>query len=229
MHAAERLPHVWLVTSPHPQDGKTTVAANLAVVMAQMGRRVLLVDADLRYPKLHNIFGYNASPGLSTCLQHDHFADSVIAPVLEPTLSLVPAGPCPPNPSELLGSEGMRRFIDLARACYDVIILDTPPLLAVSDALVASDLVDGVLLVLRSGATPRQHARRVLAQFAALHARAAIGNGGPEHGSASSKILGVVLNFLAPRQDNAYYADYRYYYARPAEAAAAVALPPAAR
>ncbi|MDH3599145.1 MAG: polysaccharide biosynthesis tyrosine autokinase, partial [Candidatus Tectomicrobia bacterium] len=156
---------VILVTSPLPQDGKTTVAANLAVVMAQMDRRVLLIDADLRHPTLHRVFATDNHFGLSTMLlgeQHERVLEPRVG---EATLHLIPAGACPSSPSELLGSDRMRRFIEMARQRYDTVILDTPPVLAVSDALVVSAWVDGIIMVLRSGMTPKAHAKRVLTQF----------------------------------------------------------------
>ncbi len=136
---------VFLVTSPNPRDGKTTVAANLAIGMAQIGRRVLLVDADLRHPSLHQLFGLEAESGLSTLLLQEDFEDIAAVDILEGTLSLVPAGPPPPSPLELIGSDRMQRFIELVRERYEIVVIDTPPILAVSDALILSPLVDGVL------------------------------------------------------------------------------------
>ena len=204
-------PHkVLLVTSPFPKDGKTTVAANLAVAMAQMERRVLLVDADLRNPTLHRLSGIDHNAGLSTLLLQEAYEENMVQQVGRDTLSLVPAGPCPPNPSEMLGSERMQRFIEVARESYDTVILDTPPIFAVSDALVASSLVDGIIVVLRSGSTPRKHARRILAPFSDLQIRQPVRRDRKDQEASMSKVLGVVMNFLEPHQGSYYY-DYRYY------------------
>lgn len=192
---------VLMVTSPLPRDGKTTVAANLAMVMAQLGRRVLLIDADLRHPKLHRMFDVDASRGLSSILLNDAYERIFVPRIHDTTLHLITAGACPENPSELLSSERMQRFIQAARPRFDVIILDTPPVLAVSDALVASEWVDGLILVVRAGSTPKAHAKRMLAQL------------GDHHGyRAHGKLLGVVLNGLKPRDGGAYYGHYGSYY-----------------
>lgn len=216
MSYAEPAPKVFLLTSPHPKDGKTTVAANLAIAMAQLERRVLLVDADLRNPSLHLLFGQDNTIGLSQLLFQEQYEDIAVHKVVEDTLSLLPAGTCPPNPSEMLGSARMRRFIEVSRECYDAIILDTPPVLAVSDALVASTLADGIVLVLRAGSTPRPHARRTLTQLRDFHGRHA-GHGMRDGaGMAPGRILGVVMNFLDPREGDSYYGEHSYYY-RPTE------------
>jgi capsular exopolysaccharide synthesis family protein len=201
-----------LVTSPLPQDGKTTVAANLAVVMAQMGRRVLLVDADLRHPSLHRVYGVDNDFGLSRILMEEQY-DRVLSPgVGEVPLHLIPGGASPSSPSEVLGSDRMRQFMTLARQRYDTVILDTPPMLAVSDALVASALADGILMVIRSGVTPSAHARQVLKQLGDDHpARVSNGNQSPL-GTGKGKVLGVVVNSLRPRDGSVYYGKYGYYY-----------------
>ncbi len=192
---------VLLVTSPLPRDGKTTVAANLAMVMAQLGRRVLLIDADLRHPKLHRMFDVDETLGLSSILLNDSSERILVPRVHDTTLHLIPAGACPENPSELLSSERMQRFIQAARQRFDVIILDTPPVLAVSDALVASEWADGLIVVVRAGTTPKAHAKRMLAQL-----------GDHDGYRAHSKLLGVVLNGLKPRDGSAYYGHYGSYY-----------------
>ncbi len=204
---------VLVITSPLPRDGKTTVAANLAVVMAQSGRRVLLIDADLRHPKLHRMFAVDEALGLSSILLNDTY-ERILAPrVKDTTLHLIPAGACPSNPLELLGSERMQRFIRAARQRFDVVILDTPPVLAVSDALVASGLADGVIAVVRAGATPKGHAKRMLAQLSDVQSHFPTNVDG-DHIEAvpNHKILGVVVNGLKPRDGSAYYGRYGHYY-----------------
>jgi capsular exopolysaccharide synthesis family protein len=203
---------VILITSPLPQDGKTTVAANLAVVMAQMDRRVLLIDADLRHPTLHKVFATGDGFGLSTLLADEQYERVLKPSIGEATLHLVPAGACPSSPSELLGSDRMRRFIEIARQGYDTVILDTPPVLAVSDALVVSAWVDGIILVLRSGMTPKAHAKRVLTQLGESHAEQIHAKNRTSSETANGKVLGVVMNGLRPRDGGGYYGQYGYYY-----------------
>ena len=212
MGDAETPCKVILVTSPLPQDGKTTVAANLAVVMAQMDRRVLLIDADLRHPTLHRVFATDDNFGLSTMLLDEQYERVLEPSVGEATLHLIPAGACPSSPSELLGSDRMDQFIKMARQRYDTVILDTPPVLAVSDALVVSALVDGIIMVLRSGMTPRAHARRVLTQFGESHAERIRAGNRASSETANGKVLGVVMNGLRPRDGGVYYGKYGYYY-----------------
>lgn len=211
-------PHkVFLITSPHPKEGKTTVAANLAAVVEQTERRVLLVDCDMRNPALHKIFGLSDNaPGLSDLLLTEKYEDTL--KVFAGNLTVVPAGTLPPNPSELLGSQRMQRFVEFARAHYDIVILDSPPVLAVSDALVLTSLVDGSLVVLRANSTSRDHARRTIAQIAALQIEPSSnsnGSNGAERGTGNGGVLGLLLNFFDPREDSSYgYYRYHYYYYR---------------
>jgi capsular exopolysaccharide synthesis family protein len=205
---------VFLISSPHPHDGKTTVAANLAIVMAQTERRVLLVDADLRNPSLHRLFQVEPYHGLSELLLTGTYAQSI--EVGDDKLSLVTAGEQPPNPSELLESKRMQRFIAFAREHYDIIIIDSPPILAVSDALVLSPWVDGILMVLRAGATPYNHARRAIASFLTLQADPLAQDDQETDTRTDPTGLGLVMNFLDPREGDAYgyYGYHNYYYHR---------------
>lgn len=202
---------VYLVTSPHPGDGKTTVAANLAVVMAQMERRVLLVDADLRHPTVHLVFEIDGQVGLSQLLLTEAY-DNIAAS--DDNLSIIPAGEIPPNPSELLGSKRMQRFLAFAREHYDTVIIDSPPILAVGDAVMLSRLVDEVLMVLRAGATPYDHARRAIAGFFALQAQPTANGDHPTASKSDVTSLGLVMNFLDPREGASYgyYGYHSYYY-----------------
>lgn len=160
-----------LVTSPRPEDGKTTVAANLAIVAAQTGRRILLVDANFRRPGLHRLFSIESDQGLSNILISEATLDSCVAPTSLPALSILPCGPIPPNPAELLGSEHFRRFLDDATAKYDQIIIDTPPVLLAGDAIVASTATDGVVLVVRANENSRGVAQRACTLLADVNAR----------------------------------------------------------
>jgi capsular exopolysaccharide synthesis family protein len=205
---------VFLVTSPHPGDGKTTVAGNLAIVMGQMDRRVLLVDADLRRPALHKLFGIEQSAGrmgLSQLLLTEKYADTLED--FDQNVTIVTAGELPPNPAELLGSKRMQRFVEYARAHYDLVIIDTPPILAVSDSLILSPLVDGILLVLRAGSTIGAHARAAVTHFTTLQARDPFNAAAQQETSHREQNLQLVLNYLDPREEDSYgYSGYHNYY-----------------
>ncbi len=185
-----------LVTSANPTEGKSTTAANLAVVMAQAGLSVIVVDSDLRRPTLHKVFGLSNSCGLTTALlQESRALDGCLQQTNVEHLRVLTSGPLPPNPSELLGSQRMRHLIEQLKKEADAIVFDSPPALAVTDAAVLSNEVDGVLLVVDAGQTRRefaQHARETLVGVGAT-------------------VLGVALNKLSERAAGSYY--YYYYYA----------------
>ncbi|MEJ7760025.1 MAG: polysaccharide biosynthesis tyrosine autokinase [Gemmatimonadaceae bacterium] len=185
-----------VVTSASPGEGKTTTAANLAVSFAQQGMRVLLVDCDLRRARLHKLFDMSREPGLTDLVIGLSDADAVCRQTSVTGLYLLPAGPLPPNPAELLGSEGMRRTLETLAEAYDLIVVDTPPLLAASDAAILATIADGVIIVLRAGATETSAAEQSMQQLNAVGAR----------------VVGAVLNdpdAQVPR----YGAYYRYDYA----------------
>jgi capsular exopolysaccharide synthesis family protein len=194
---------VFLVTSPHPKEGKTTIATNLAVIMALMERRVLFVEADLRSApnNLTERFPITTPMGLSELLLTEKYEDTISA--CRGNLVIVPAGECPPNPSELLGSRRMQHFIEFARQHYDVVIIDSLPLLAVSDAMVLSELVDSILVVLRAGLTPYDHARHTIAQLLGLQTPSPLA-GEQQKASSTNTNLGLVINFLDPRERSTY-------------------------
>jgi polysaccharide biosynthesis transport protein len=154
-------PKVIMVTSARPQEGKTTTSINTAIVLAQKGVRVLLVDADLRRPSIHKTLGMGPRSGLSNVLTGSATLQQTIAisPIL-PNLSIMPAGTPPPNPAELLASSNMRDLIVELRELYDHIVIDTPPTLSVTDAVVLSPRADATILVIRSGQTTKQALRR---------------------------------------------------------------------
>jgi len=147
------------VTSAVAGEGKTATASNLAIVLAQLGRPVLMVDADLRKPRLHQVFHVSNQVGLVTHLTSNVDAESIVQPTIVPNLWLAPSGPIPPNPSELLSSERMREWLRQARVRFEYVIIDTPPALAVTDATLVGVLVDGVVLTLCSGKVTREDAR----------------------------------------------------------------------
>ena len=166
------------VTSAMAGEGKTATAANLAVVLAQLGRQVLLVDCDLRKPRLHQVFHVSNRFGLVNQLTASADPDAVYLPTEVPNLWLTPSGPIPPNPSELLASDRMREWLRSVRARFDFVVIDTPPALAVTDATIVGMLVDGVVLTLRSGKVTREEARLCRDRLR----------------QAGIKILGAVLN-----------------------------------
>src|SRR5688500_14132097 len=148
-----------LVTSASADEGKSTTLANLAVAFAQAGQRVVLVDSDLRRPSLHTIFGAANERGLTSMLLEDDAAAPLVATSVE-GLRLLPSGPIPPNPSELLGSKRIENAIERLKADADLLLFDAPPALAVSDAAVLSRRVDAVMLIVSAGRTKRDHATR---------------------------------------------------------------------
>jgi non-specific protein-tyrosine kinase len=186
-----------LVTSAMPTEGKSTTAANLAVVMAQTGQRVVLVDTDLRRPVMHKVFGVPNNTGLTTALLAGEKVslDGQLQPTEVENLSLLTSGPIPPNPSELLGSQRMAHLVEQLSDEADLVIFDSPPVLAVTDAAVLGRQVDGVLLVVDAGET-REPA---LAQATA------------ELQKTGATVLGAALNRLDTRRGGYYYYYYYYY------------------
>jgi exopolysaccharide transport family protein len=154
-------PKVIMVTSARPQEGKTTTSINTAIVLAQKGVRVLLIDADLRRPSVHKTLGMGPRSGLSNVLTGSATVQQTItlSPILS-NLYILPAGTPPPNPAELLASANMKELIDQLRGQYDHIVIDTPPTLSVTDAVVLSPRADATILVIRSGQTTKQALRR---------------------------------------------------------------------
>lgn len=184
-----------VVTSPNALEGKSTMAANLAVVMAQAGQSVVLVDADLRRPMLHRIFDLKNGDGLTSLLFDDALLmDGQLQPTGIENLRLLTSGPIPPNPSELLGSQRMQRFIQHIGAEADLVVFDAPPVLPVTDAAVLASLADGVLLVAEAGRTRQGAARRALETMQQVGAN----------------ILGIAINRASYRGRGGYY--YYYYY-----------------
>lgn len=181
-----------MVTSAGPGDGKSTTTANLAVVFAQQGKRVLLVDADLRKPTVHYIFNLTNTFGLTSVLSKQASLENAINKTDIENLFVLTSGPIPPNPAELLGSKAMEQFFDDAlNKVFDLILFDTPPLLAVTDAQILSNKCDGTVLVVSSGKTEKE---QVIKAKELLDA-------------AQSRLLGVVLN-NKKIENNSYY----YYY-----------------
>lgn len=178
-----------LVTSAGPSEGKSFTIANLAVVFAQQEKKVLLIDADMRKPTVHYTFRVDNRRGLSSVLVGEHELEEAAIKSDIPNLDILPSGPIPPNPSELLGSNKMRHLIEEAKKLYDLVIFDTPPVLAVTDAQILANFVDGSLLVIRSKQTDQE---------SAIKARELLE-------PAKAKLLGSVLNDLETSKDQYYY------------------------
>ena len=192
-----------LVTSATPQDGKTTIASSLAVVFSQNDKNVVLVDADLRRPQVHHRFGLQNRRGLSDLfIRPLDSLSGVVNAVTLPKLAVITSGGLPPNPSELLTSKTMGQILDRLNTAFDLIVIDTPPLLTVTDAAALAPAMDGVVLVAKPGTTKMGAFRQALEQLQAVGAR----------------VLGVVLNDVNPKSRrygyyyNRYYSKYSHYY-----------------
>lgn len=151
--------HTLVVTSPAPDEGKSTTVANLAVTMAQGGRSTILVDCDLRRPALHTLFDCQSEPGLTNLLLEEDGQPALQQTQVE-GLQLLASGPLPPNPADLLGSQKIDKVIASLASAADIVLFDAPPVIAVTDAAVLGAKVDGVLLVISAGKTRREHAER---------------------------------------------------------------------
>jgi capsular exopolysaccharide synthesis family protein len=185
-----------VITSAHPREGKTTTVANLALVLAQAGKRVIAVDSDLRRPTLHRLFGVANSHGLTNVLlSRDSSLNGYLQPTRHDNLAILPSGPMPPNPSELLSSPRLKTLIENLKREADVVVFDSPPALAVTDASVLAARVDGTILVVDAGRT----------RGAALkQAKDALTR-------SKTNLLGAVLNKLQ-RRGGDYYYHHHYYY-----------------
>ncbi|WP_308201689.1 CpsD/CapB family tyrosine-protein kinase [Priestia aryabhattai] len=149
-----------MVTSPEPGDGKSTTAANLAIVLAQQGKQVVLVDADLRKPSVHHTFQLDNLNGLTSVITKQTALENAICQTYVLNLNILTSGPIPPNPSELLNSRNMESVIEEINRKYDYIIFDTPPALAVTDAKILSNKCDGIVMVIASEKTNKQEAKK---------------------------------------------------------------------
>ena len=183
------------ITSCTPNEGKSTTIANLAVVLTQAGKSVLLIDCDMRNPTVHKNFNLSNKIGLSSCISMGTaVADAVQATAIE-GLDALTAGVIPPNPSELLGSEQMKNLLQRVKEQYDYVLIDTPPVMPVTDALIVSRFVDGMILVIASAEVKVEMARDVKNQLV----------------NAGANILGVVLNKVRSEHHGYGYGYYYYY------------------
>jgi capsular exopolysaccharide synthesis family protein len=182
-----------LITSAVPSEGKTTVACAIATTIAQAGQRVVLVDCDLRRPRLHNVFRRRNDFGVTSALLDRSVQDDIVFETEVPNLWLAPTGPIPPNPAELLHSEAFRGVLNRLKERFDRVIIDSPPIIAVTDATVLSTLVDGVVVVVRASTTTKDLVRRALKSLR----------------DVGSQLVGVVLNAADVEDDS--YSAYKYY------------------
>ena len=161
-----------VVTSAAPDEGKSTTLANLAVTLAQAGRRTICVDADLRRPSLHRLFGLPNTAGLTTMmLDEAHLASPPLQAGPTPNLRILTSGPLPPNPAELLAARRVDDVLERLRADSDIVLFDAPPLIAVSDAAVLATRVDGVILVVQAEKSRREHVQRAKTMLERVNAR----------------------------------------------------------
>ncbi len=186
-----------LLTSPHPAEGKSMTAIILGTIMAQAGNRTLIIDTDLRRPRLHKTFGVSSEQGVTSVLLGTSTLKDAIKKTEVVGLDVLPCGPLPPNPAELLHSDDFEKMLQEAQLHYDRILLDSPPVNAVTDPIILSKLVDGTILVVKSAKTTKEAARRALRQL----------------GDVGANMLGVVLNDV-DFKDGSYYYNYYYYYKR---------------
>lgn len=190
-------PKLLTITSPGPGEGKTMISSNTAIAMAQSGLKTIIIDADMRRPRVHKAFNKDNEAGLSSILIDGKTIDEVASQTDVPNLTVLTSGPIPPNPSELLHSEAFKALCAELRERYDRVIFDSPPLGAVSDPLILSRMVDGLLLVLMFGKTKRELLRRSIEQLVTV--------GAP--------FMGCVLNNIDTSRSNYYgYSYYRYNY-----------------
>jgi len=197
LSSAGKPPKTILFTSSQPAEGKTTTSINTAFMMAQTGAEVLMIDCDLRRPRLHAQFELPNTKGLTTWLSGERNLDSLIQTCEKsPNLKVLTSGPVPPNPAELLGSDEMRKLLGILSERFAHIILDSPPAISFTDASILSTMVDGVILVVHGGRSSRAVVRRAKQQLLDVGAH----------------VFGVVLNNVKVESHNYYYSRYYSHY-----------------
>lgn len=189
------------LTSCMPNEGKSTTIANLAVVLTQAGKSVLLIDCDMRNPTVHKNFNLSNKVGLSSCISMGTALSDAVQKTSIEGLYALTGGVIPPNPSELLGSEQMKNVLQRAKEQYDYVLIDTPPAMPVTDALIVGRFVDGMILVIASAEVKVEMARDVKNQLV----------------NAGANILGVVLNKVRSEHHGYGYGYYYYYGSKEAE------------
>jgi succinoglycan biosynthesis transport protein ExoP len=194
-------PRSLLITSGDTKEGKTITCSNLAIAMAQAGQRILMLDCDMRIPRLHQLFNIGNERGLSNILIGEIDWREVKTSTPIPNLEVIPSGPIPPNPADLIGSDRMRDLIKEATQEYDCILFDSSPVGAVTDPVILSRFVEGVVLVVKAGQTGRE---RLANSFRLLK-------------DVQAHVLGAVLNDIDIGKDGHYYHHYYHYYEEPGE------------
>ena len=195
---ANDVSQVLLIASSCPEEGKTLCIANLAATLAQAGSKVIILGCDMRQPRFHKIFHIEREVGISSILVGKNMLKDAVTSTNISNLDVIPCGPIPPNPSEILGSKKMGNLINALKKKYKVILCDSPPLTAATDAMVLSQIADGVVLLIRAGVTPRQVVQNSLSQLKTVNAH----------------ILGAVLNGVNTDRESYYYYQYNYYYGK---------------
>ena len=198
LSSAEHPPKTLLITSMEAKDGKTSTTTNLARVLAQGGNSVLVIDCDLRRPRMHSLLGMANDIGLSMFLAGNITTEKIVFKVPDEDISLVPSGPIPPDPAELLGSKRMKGLIDAMAERYDFVLLDSPPVQSVTDSLALSQFVAGTVLVIRAGKTTYEVLEGGLKKLRDVNGR----------------VLGFVLNGLKQQDTGKHYYGYSTYYAK---------------
>ena len=198
MYTKNKKNNVILVSSPGPGEGKTTTIANLAITYANLGKKTLLVDTDLRKPVLHKVFKLDKTPGLTSFLSGQASIEKIIKKSKVDNLDIVSSGITPPNPSELLDSKEMKEFVDSVNKKYDIVLFDSPPLIAVTDASIIFKHVNQFCLVVRAGVTQRGALERVVNLSEQVN----------------FDITGVVMNAMVREHSYGYgyYSEYYQYY-----------------
>lgn len=189
-----------LITSTIPVEGKTIVSVNLAGSFAQAGKKTLLLDCDLRKPRIHNIFKMERYPGLSDYLFANVKFEEIIRKTKIDTLDFITSGTIPPNPSELLGSIQFKSFLEKLESEYDIVILDSPPFISVTDSEILYNITDGTILVSRANMTPMETFMKTYKRLHSINPR---------------NMLGCVLNNFSFKSSYGYYYNYYYYYSKP--------------
>lgn len=185
-----------IFTSANPMEGKTSVSVNLAITLGQAGSKVLLIDSNLRKPRVHKILNIHSSPGLTNVLVKATDIKSAIRKIENCNIDVLTCGPIPPNPSELLGSKEMQQLLESVEQEYDFIILDTPPAMFMSDAAVLSKYADGVVIVILQGSTTFDMVEKVKENLE----------------NAGAKLLGCVLNDVKMEEGSRYHYKSKYGY-----------------
>jgi capsular exopolysaccharide synthesis family protein len=185
-----------LITSSIRGEGKTTTSVNLGIILAQTGKKILIVDTDLRRPRIHKAFNTGRDVGMTNLLIGESRLEDVVIPTDVKNLDILPSGPLPPNPAELVSSAKMKELIAYIDSKYDTVIFDSPPLVAVTDAALLATLVDGILLVVEAASVPRELLKQGLDRLL----------------NVKANILGSILNNVNLQKGSYYYYYYHYYH-----------------